>query len=41
MKKVIITNNEIVNGIYYYGNKLPPPINTPSGIKKQVKIRIF
>jgi hypothetical protein len=41
MKKVVVTNKEIVEGTYYYGNKLPPQINTPSGMKKQVKVRFF
>ena len=39
MKK--ITNKEIVETTYYYGNKLPPQINTPSGIKKPIKVRFF
>ena len=37
MIKKKITNKEIVNGTYYYGSKLPPPTNTPSGIKNSKK----
>lgn len=34
-------NSEIVNGTYKYGKNLPPPINTPSAIKKPNKKRVF
>jgi hypothetical protein len=40
-KKIKMKNSEIIKGDYYSGTNLPPQLNTPSAIKKPIKIRIF
>ena len=34
-------NIKIINNTYYSGVNLPPQLNTPSLIKKPLKIKIF
>ena len=41
MKNKDMNNIKIIEGTYYYGKKLPPQINTPSGIKKPIKTKVF
>jgi hypothetical protein len=39
--KIDMKNIKIIEGTYYYGKYLPPQLNTPSAIKKPIKIKVF
>ncbi len=34
-------NSKVIKSIKYYGNQLPPPLNTPSAIKQTSKKLFF